>query len=228
MGLPSGLILHRTPSKPLDRSATSGPLRDPPDQGQGREGGGRPCHLHRPLPSRPGPHAELGPRPGRLPAARPPAARSIPSPVGSPWGSRPRSCTLTPALLSPAAPGLQPGLRSRSARKGASLYYFSASLGTWPLSSQPGMEPVALHWESGALATRPSGRLRGRSFIPTRWVVRCLQALCGLCSHVCGCGCSHAGSSETGCPPAWLHAAPPTAPPQPGVTDCDLRGSDAG
>lgn len=43
MGLPSGLILHRAPGKPLDRSPTSGLLREPPGQGQGREGRGRPC-----------------------------------------------------------------------------------------------------------------------------------------------------------------------------------------
>lgn len=101
------------------------------------------CTVH--SPPAPGPRAELGSCPGRLPAARPLVARSIPSPVGSLWGSRPLSCTLTPARpshLSLAAPGLQPGLRSGSAREGASLYCLSSSLGTWPLSSQLEMEPV--------------------------------------------------------------------------------------
>lgn len=130
-----------------------------------------------------------------------------------------------PALLSPATPGPQPGLRSRSAREGASLYYLSASLGTWPLSSQPGMEPVPPALRQWRLSHRTPGRPRRRSSVSARWVARCPQALRVLCSHACGCGCPHAGSSETGCPPAQLH----TAPPRPGVPDCALgRGCGPG
>lgn len=52
-GLPSGLILPHAPSKLLDRSPTSGLLREPPGQDPGREGRRWPCRLHRPLPSSP-------------------------------------------------------------------------------------------------------------------------------------------------------------------------------
>lgn len=139
-----------------------------------------------------------------------------------------------PALLSPATPGPQPGLRSRSAREGASLYYLSASLGTWPLSSQPGMEPVPPALRQWRLSHRTPGRPRRRSSVSARWVARCPQALRVLCSHACGCGCPprrvlgdgvptspapHSPSPARGprlCPRARLRAWPRVLGPEPG------------
>ena len=139
-----------------------------------------------------------------------------------------------PALLSPATPGPQPGLRSRSAREGASLYYLSASLGTWPLSSQPGMEPVPPALRQWRLSHRTPGRPRRRSSVSARWVARCPQALRVLCSHACGCGCPprrvlgdgvptspapHSPAPARGprlCPRARLRAWPRVLGPEPG------------
>ena len=183
-------------------------------------------------PPAPGPRAELGSRPGRLPAARPLAARSIPSPGGVSMGQQ------TPELhpnahpplshLSLAAPGLQPGPRSGSAREGASLYCLSASLGTWPLSSQLEMEPVPPALGGWSLIHRTTREVPKKELFSAQVGCSLLPGLmCALLPHVAA-GAPTAGSSETGCPPAQPHTATPIAPPWPGVADCDLRGSDAG
>ena len=130
--------------------------------------------------------------------------------------------------LSLAAPGLQPGPRSGSAREGASLYCLSASLGTWPLSSQLEMEPVPPALGGWSLIHRTTREVPKKELFSAQVGCSLLPGLmCALLPHVAA-GAPTAGSSETGCPPAQPHTATPTAPPGPGVADCDLRGSDAG
>lgn len=104
-------------------------LREPPGQGQGRKAEAGPAAAPSALPPRP--HAELGSRPGRSPAQ-----------WGLRGGSRPQSCSMPRASPQPATPGHSQGLGQGQPGK---ALLFVRTLGTWPLSSQPGWSLCPLH-----------------------------------------------------------------------------------
>lgn len=65
-----------------------------------------------------------------------------PQPSGVSVGQQTQSCTLMPRPPQPSHSWATARAQVKVSQEGASLYYLSALLGTWPLSSQPGMEPV--------------------------------------------------------------------------------------